>query len=454
MTLARRIVQPAGKIGFQDLPSSVTDKVKICLFDLLSCAYESLDLPWSEQAIQIASRGHGVANIIGTNHRVPAQDAAFVNGILGHGLVREDMHTGSVSHPGVVVLPTLLALAQEQKVSGRDFLVAAVCGYEAAGSLGRALMSQENVRQYRPTGICGPPGAALAGARLLGLNADQMASALNFGANTTVGLNEWPFSGGDEMFFQVGFAARNAVTSVQLAALGARCSETSLDGPAGLFKALRRDDQIANVKPFAGPAFEIMSVFHKPAPACNYAQTAAQAALKLAAEEGVRAVDVASIRVKSTAAAIGYPGCDYAGPFEKTLQAKMSIHYCVAATLLRGVIEEANYRRLSDPEINRIASVTTLELDPELTAAYPKQQGSEVIVTLKNGSTVRQRLPDVIAATPEQIRTRFRSATAKILGEAATGEIEAAIDALEQSDDAGSLSALLAPHIEQVAAIR
>ena len=173
-----------------------------------------------------------------------------MNAILGHGLVREDMHTGSVSHLGVVVLPTLLALAESKKVSGRDFILAAVCGYEAGCAVGRAVMDQENVRQYRPTGITGPIGAAVAGSRLLSLSEDASVSALGFAANTTVGLNEWPYSGGDEMFFHVGFAARNAVTSVELAELGARASETSLDGQAGLFAALRRTHKIPDVTLF------------------------------------------------------------------------------------------------------------------------------------------------------------------------------------------------------------
>jgi 2-methylcitrate dehydratase PrpD len=444
MNLARRIAQPARALTFQQLPSEVIEKVKICLLDFLSAAYESLDLPWSRQAMEIAGRGRGNATMIGTPLRVPVADAAFVNAVLGHGLVREDMHTGSVSHLGVVVFPALLSLAQYKKSTGRDFITAAACGYEAAGSLGRALMSPENVRQYRPTGICGPPGAAVAGARMLGLNEDAMTSALAFGANTAVGLNEWPYSGGDEMFFHVGFAARNAVTAVQLAELGARASETSLDGQAGLFRALRRVEQIDSVKPFAGEQYEIMQVFHKPAPACNYAQTGAQAALKLATEDKIRSSDVESVVVKSTAAAIGYPGCDFPGPFEKTLQAKMSIQYCVAATLANGAIQESNYRKLADPEINRLARATTLELDPELTAAYPKIQGSEVILKLKNGRTVSRRLPDVIPATPEEIRARFREAAGKTLGLSAKAEIEAVIQRLENEDDVAKLAGLLA----------
>ena len=37
----------------------------------------------------------------------------------GHGLVREDMHSGSISHLGIVVLPVLLALSQYRRIGGR-----------------------------------------------------------------------------------------------------------------------------------------------------------------------------------------------------------------------------------------------------------------------------------------------------------------------------------------------
>jgi 2-methylcitrate dehydratase PrpD len=437
------MMQAARALRYEQLPAEVVQKVKTALFDMLSCAYEAQDLPWSQQAIEIASRSRGDAHVIGTALQVPVSEAAFVNAILGHGLVREDMHTGSVSHLGVVVLPTLLALAESKKVSGRDFILAAVCGYEAGCSVGRAVMDQENVRQYRPTGITGPIGAAVAGSRLLGLSEDAAVSALGFAANTTVGLNEWPYSGGDEMFFHVGFAARNAVTSVELAELGARASETSLDGPAGLFAALRRTDHIADVTLFSRPRLEILEVYHKPAPACNYAQTATQIAQRLACEDGVRGADVTAIHIKATAAAVGYPGCNYAGPFTKTLQAKMSIHFCAAAALSRGVIEEANYRNLADPEINRLAGITTIEIDPALTAAYPAKQGAEMIVTLRNGETRTRSLSDVVPATPEQIRARFRSAAEKVLGAEATRAAESFIDSLDQQEDAGALARLL-----------
>src|SRR5580704_4545026 len=437
MSLSRNMVRAARGLTMDQLPPEVVAKVKIGLLDFLSCAFEARDLPWGCQAIRIASLANGQATVIGTPVRASPPEAAFANATLGHGLVREDMHTGAVSHLGVVIFPTLLALAQKQKANGRDFILGAVCGYEIGASVGRAIMDQEMVRRFRPTGITGPLAGAIAGSQLLALDEDATVSALGFAANATGGLNEWPYCGGDEMFFHPGFAARNAVTAVELASLGARASETALDGRAGLFAAFNKTDRIAQVAPFAGQPFEILSVYYKPAPACNYAQTACQAALVLTMQDGFRTHDIESIVVKASSAAVGYPGCDYSGTFERIPQAKMSIQYCVAATLARGAIEESNYHVLDDPEINRLVSVTTLEPDAAFTAAYPGAQGTEVIVKSQRG-IARARMDDVVPATPVQIRARFRSACPN------SEAIEDMVDKLELQEDVGALGGLAA----------
>lgn len=431
VSLSRRMVRAARSVGFDDLPAAVVDKVKTGLLDMLSCALEARTLPWGCQAIQMASRApNGMANIIGAPVRVSTGDAAFVNATLGHGLVREDMHTGAVSHLGVVVYPALLALAQRMPADGKTFILSAVCGYEIGAAIGRALVDAEFVRFHRPTGTTGPVGAALAGALLLGLDEDATVSSVGLAANTAGGLNEWPYSGGDEMFFHPGFAARNAVTAVELAELGAFSSETALDGRSGLFASLNRSERVAAVAPFQADAWEILSVYYKPAPACNYAQTACQAAL--AAGAGVRSSGIAAIRVACSAAAVAYPGCNFAGPFDRILQAKMSIQYCVAATLATGKIEETNYRLLRDAEVLRLVSAMSLYIDSEFTANYPARQGSEVTLTLRDGRTISRRLPDVVPATCNEIKERFREA-------GGSQAAESFVDRLEQQEDVGML---------------
>ena len=440
MTLSRQIAHGARELTLARLTPEVIAKVKTCLLDMIGCALECRDLPWSKQAIEIASRTPGgKSTIIGTPYRVAPSEAAFVNAILGHGLVREDMHTRSVSHLGIVIFPSLLALAQRRPVTGEAFILGTVCGYEIGGAVGGALADKDFVRLFRPTGTSGPIGAAGAGSVLLGLSEDAIVSAVGLAANTVSGFNEWPYAGADEMFFHAGFAARNAVAAVELAELGAFISETALDGRAGLFAALNRSDRVSAVAPFTKDCFEIMSVFHKPAPACNYAQTPSQAALALASQDGVQSKDIASIRVKCTAAAVAYPGCNSAGPFERILQAKMSIHYCVAATLVKGKIDEENYRVLTDPEILRLVAATTIETDPGFTSEYPRLQGAEVVVTLRDGRVFRQSLPDVMPATAADVKKRFKAASEKVLGAKATRNIEEMVDGLEKQKDVGAL---------------
>jgi len=234
------------------LTDELIHKVKTCLFDLIGCAFESRDLPWSRQAVGLAQMS-GVttgAVIIGASGVASFGEAAFANGVMGHGLVREDMHSASISHLGIVILPTLLSLAQHKKISGRQFIEAAVLGYEVGAQIGRVVMDAQLARIHRPTGITGPIGAAAAASYLLELSDQAMASAIGLSTNTTSGFNQWAHTGGSEMFFHPGFAARSAVTAALLAEQGAFASYDAIDGQAGLFASLKKTDACARFEMF------------------------------------------------------------------------------------------------------------------------------------------------------------------------------------------------------------
>jgi 2-methylcitrate dehydratase PrpD len=276
-TLARAVARWIHAVDAAGLEAGVVEKAQLCLLDMIGVAAAANDLPWSRQAAQYAAAmGGNRATLIGSPARASVAEAAFANATAAHALVQEDMHTASVSHIGVVVWPTLLALAEVQRATGRALVAAGVVGYQVMARVGQALITKEVAQRFRPTGLVGAVGGAAAGARLLRLSEDETVNALALAANTAGGLNEWPRSGGGEMFFHPGFAARNAVTAVLLARAGAEASESALDGPAGLFAAygnVRRETLDL------GGEWEILAAYHKPVPACNYAQTPAQAAL-------------------------------------------------------------------------------------------------------------------------------------------------------------------------------
>lgn len=417
-------------------------KARICLLDFLSAAFESVDLEWSEQAraaVPAGSGGHVVGDGVARN---PA-DAAFVNAVLGHGLVREDMHAGSISHHGVVIWPVLLALAETGSFSGERLLAAAVVGYETGCRVGRALFDGALARLFRPTGLVGPLGAAAAGAHLLGFDERKTATALALAANCAGGLNQWPHSGASDMYFHPGFAARNVVTALQLASAGAFGSPDIFEGEAGLFAAFARKPA-PPVTLFPNGEADILNVYNKPVGACNFAQTACQAASRLVRELTADSAPIERIVIRVSDAARRYPGCDFTGPFERGLQAKMSIQYGVAATLAQRRLGEANYKRLDDAETLRLVAACSLEVDADFTSAFPKAQGAEVEITLTDGRRLTTSLRDVVPATEADIRNRYREAAGAVLGADRAEEIEAAIDGLDRLPDAGLVPKLCA----------
>ncbi len=440
-TLARGLARAALAVDLGRFDPDVIAKAKICLLDFLSCAFEARDHAWSRQAIGIARGIEGGATIIGTSRLSTPGDAAFANATLGHGLVREDMHAASICHHGVVIWPTLLALSERTPLSGATLLAAAIIGYETGAQIGSALFTADLARLYRPTGLVAPLGAALAGSYALGLTEDAATSAVSIAANTSSGLNEWPHAGGSEMYFHPGFAARNAIAAIELAEAGAYASETILEGEAGLFAAYRRQPAPAVIQLFSGAQPQIMAVYNKPAPACNFAQTAAQAALRAANELG-NPQDIETVSIQVPEAAARYPGCDSKGPYRNALQAKMSIPFTVAAVLARGAIEEDNYAQVGDPRILRLVDRTDLQRDPAFTAAFPAQQGAGIVVGLRNGKTVRHRLDNVIAATPREIRARFRHAAAGVVGDKRALNLEEFVDTCESLSDSRVIAAL------------
>lgn len=439
ISMARALARAALAVDLGRFDDNVVAKAKICLLDFLSCAFEARNHPWSRQAIGIAREAGHDATIVGTGKMATPGDAAFANATMGHGLVREDMHAASICHHGVVIWPTLLALSERTALSGATFLAAAIIGYETGAQIGRALFNADLARLYRPTGLVAPLGAALAGSYALGLGEDAATSAIAIAANTSSGLNEWPRAGGSEMYFHPGFAARNAIAAIELAEAGALASETILEGEAGLFAAFRRQPAPDAIQLFAGEQPEIMAVYNKPAPACNFAQTAAQAALRVAHEIGTPE-DIATVSIRVPEAAARYPGCDSMGPYHNALQAKMSIPFSVAAVLARGALKEENYADIGDRNILRLVASTDLQSEAAFTAAFPANQGAEVLIALRNGKTVRQRLDNVIAATPGEIRARFRVAADDAIGERRAARLEELIDNCAELPNSGAIA--------------
>ncbi|MGZ3272738.1 MAG: MmgE/PrpD family protein [Caulobacteraceae bacterium] len=442
MSLIGRSVEQA--LAWPEVQSpDVAAKATLCLADALRCMFEARDLPTSRQARALIHPSTDGVPVAAADLRAGPAEAAFAMATMSASLLREDMHAASISHHGIVVWPTLLTLSHGAEVSGARLLAAGVVGYEFGARLGAALFDADLARRLRPTAFSATAGAAMGGAWMLGLSEVEAAAAVALAVDASSGLNQWPHSGGDEIFFQAGRAAQAAVQAVTLARAGAFASPPLLDGPAGLFAAAGRtapDD----LGLFAADP-QILAVYNKALPICNFAQTAAQAALDIARRPGFSPDAVEALTVAVTEAAKAYPGCDHAGPCERPLQAKMSIQFSVAAALAHGDLPERRFHVLDDPVVARLSALCTLRTDPALTAAFPARQGARVEVRLAGGESLTAALTEVAPATPEQIRQGLLASAGEALGAERADALLHLIDRLEGAPDAAVL--LAAAHI-------
>ncbi len=116
--------------------------------------------------------------------------AAMANAAASHVAEQDDVHNGSVFHPATIVFPAALAVAQEIGASGKDFLTAAVVGYEVGIRVGEYL-GRPHYRIFHTTGTAGTLAAAAAVGSLLKLTPDQMLHA--FGSAGTMSAGLWEF---------------------------------------------------------------------------------------------------------------------------------------------------------------------------------------------------------------------------------------------------------------------
>src|SRR3954470_6775563 len=187
----RGIAEFVSKLRYEDIPANVLSRIKLLMLDSLGCALYGADLEWT----RILQRRLGeldttkACSVWGTTQKLSAPHAALVNGTQVQGFELDDVHRQGVLHVGAVVLPALIAIAEQRPgMTGRDFLTAAVAGYEIGPRVGLC-MGQEHIAQGWHSGATlGVFSAAAGAARGLGLNADRTVHALGIAGTQSSGL--------------------------------------------------------------------------------------------------------------------------------------------------------------------------------------------------------------------------------------------------------------------------
>src|SRR6185312_3909945 len=138
-------------------------------------------------------------------------------------------------HPGTAILPAALVAAEITGCSGKEFLTGVAAAYEVMERMAAEFIPTVMSRGFHAGPVFGIFGAAVAAAKIHGLSADQVHSAIAQCVNLAAGNLEGARSGGRSL--REGGAVRNALLAVAMARHGTPGGETTLEGEAGFYHA-------------------------------------------------------------------------------------------------------------------------------------------------------------------------------------------------------------------------
>ena len=441
-TIAERLGVFAAGLEVDALPQSVVERTTGCLIHALAVGMAGSAAGFGRQAEQ-ASPGvssppnlEGYARSLVTGQWHPASTAAFINGVHLHARAQEDTH--GTFHPGVSVIPAALAAAESSAVDGRTLLAAVVAGYEVGIALSGPL-TDLTTPPFRATAVFGPVAAAAAVGRIRGLSGERMTSALAIAASISGGTSESFGAGTDEWHFQSGIAATSGLMAAQLAETGVAGSRTAFEAEAGFLDCFSRSREAAEtLARDLGRSWNILDVTFKPYPVCAFNQAPAMLAVRLR-ESGLRADEVASIRLRMNEREATYPGMPSRGPFASTSQTLMSARFAFATGLVHGDITYDLLQQFTDPQVLDLIGKIDLVAEPGRSA-----KTAHATVAQIDGTTVHDAIEDSDAMLSWHMDGVVRNAE-RLASEIplAAEELETLVDSVATLPQASSVDPLI-----------
>ena len=442
---SRNLFEFVADFSRRPLSPALADAAALRLMDTLGCAVYGGGQEWTQILLKTVSYSQGKATAFGGKTPLTAEAAALCNGTAAHGFELDDLLTEALAHPGAVVVPAVLAVAEEEDADGSSILKAIVAGYEVVGRLGRALGPQASGRGWHLTGVAGPAAAAVGVGVLLGFDAGKLANAVGIACASAGGNKSFTGSGGMVKRLHAGLASRAGVLAARLAAAGFTGPAGALDGQFGLLDVVSgASRRVSELDMRLGETFEVLQTTVKIYPCCAVLQSTLQAVVRLRQEQGLSGSNFDMIKVGSSERAVTQnnerkPADIMAGQY--------SLPFCTALAL-QGDPEDPRLfstEALSNPGIRALMEKVTMYVDDKMHAAYPQSMGARVsAVMLGKGEVVAEILDAHGTArapcSPAELEAKFKRLAGLAIGNDGAGRVLAAIAELKQGGNVGMLS--------------
>lgn len=375
------------------------------------------------------------ASVLGTPLRVDTQWAAFLNGISAHVEDYDDTHLVTVMHPGPVVVPGAIAVAEEREATVAELLIAMAVGAEVALRVGVGLGPVHFDRGWHVTGTLGVIGAAVAAARLMRLDTDAFVQTIGL-ATTQAGTIRAAL-GTQTKSYHCGHAAESGVEAAQLVALGFTAATRGIEGRRGMAALATDAADLAAMVSGLGSRWELLSNEEKPYACGVVSHPTLDAARLLRARLGdpstVVSAEVTVNPVVLDVMAIKDPTTG--------LESKFSVYHCAAVGLLdgRGGPQEFSDRRARSPDVARLRAQVSVLTDDRM-----PRDATRMVVRMQDGRTEETFVDHVEPLDDDRLASKACALLEPILGSAAGAAVEKLIS-VNGSDTIASVVAAVTP---------
>ena len=396
MGTTQRMASFITKAQFEDIPTPAVNLAKLCLLDAVGCAIYGTTRPLGKIFTGLVDElgGKPVARVLGTSIETNAVNAAMANGTLGHS---EDFDDFTGGHQAVLLMPVVLAMGEEHRLSGKQALLSYIVGFDITLNVTHAMGEDHYGKGWHNTSSIGTLGSTAAAAKMMNLDEMQTRMALGIGASQAAGLRA--NFGTMTKPFHPGNACRAGVLAAKMASRGYEANPDVMEHRFG-YAAVYGEEMmnLAAVPRHLGNPWALMGSGKEVAngiaikiwPCCGGTHGANTAITKLLKKTPFKAVDVASVDIITT----HEPSCmapNLRWP-QSGLQGKFSTWFTVASMIVDGgkldlssFTDEAAMR----PAVQEMLKKVNITQDPEYVGRPHRAKGGghywDVTVTLKNG---------------------------------------------------------------------
>jgi len=442
-------------LRYDQIPAEVIERIKLLMLDSLGCALYGVDLEWSRILMRTLTQidKTPACAVWGTALRLSAPHAALVNGLLVQGFELDDIHRVGAIHVGSVVLPALLAITEiKPGMTGRDFLTAAVAGYETGPRVGICMGAEHLAQGWHSASTVGVFSSASAAASALRLSKEQTVHALGIAGTQASGLMAAQY-GSMVKRMHAGRASQSGLYGGLLAAEGftgiKNVFESDFGGFCTTFSRSKDRFKLSELTSGLGKRFETMQISLKFYSCVSTNHTTLDAIRSIRARRPFSANDVDHIVVHSSQVTVEHVGWKYKP--EGITSAQLNLPFCVATLLLAGdvFVDQFDDKQIVDPARIAFSEKVKVVEDPDITSGGAKyRQMVRVEVFLKDGTVLKEtveapRGSEERFASTQDVVEKFDKLAGHTIPAAQVTAIRDAVLHLEKLPDAGKLAHLL-----------